>query len=67
MTTLYAELGETVYRFLERCIQYCNEASASSVKAVHNGVTIYVYKDGSISDLCDKWSLQRQMKRIDSY
>lgn len=56
--------GGAVYDHLIDCMSYLKTTSWSGIKFSMNGVTITVYKDSSLSDLCDKWDMQRNINRL---
>lgn len=63
MKPLEAEYGETAYDLLVRAISYCKEYGQECVLVLHNGVKIRVFADSHISDVCDKYDLQRELNR----
>jgi hypothetical protein len=58
---LTADPGETVYEFLNRC-QKDAESDGITIEATHNDITIRVYPQSCIDDLCDKYDITRRYK-----
>jgi hypothetical protein len=62
MKFINADPGEGVYTFLNRVL---NSAFNTTItfEATHNNITIVVYPQSCIHDLCDKYDIS---KRLDS-
>jgi hypothetical protein len=61
MKKVSADPGEMVYDFLDRCL-FDAEFNQITIEATHNHITIKVYPDSSIRDLCDKYDLTSRYK-----
>jgi hypothetical protein len=59
-----ARAGETVYNFLERSLNELKKGRSSYVRCTHNGVSITIYRDSYINDLCEKYDLTRALEQI---
>ncbi|AHK11292.1 hypothetical protein S14_183 [Shewanella sp. phage 1/4] len=53
--------GGTVYNCLERCLQHVKQSNDNAMTTTVNDVTIVVYKESFMSDLCDKYDMQRKI------
>lgn len=53
--------GGMVYDCLKRCLAHVKQSSNNAMTTTINGVTIVVYKDSCIEDLCDKFDMQREI------
>ena len=51
----------TVYGCLEACLEELKSSSDNACKCEVNDITITVYKNSCIEDLCDKWDMQRKI------
>jgi len=60
MKFINADPGEGVYTFLNRVL---NEALNNTItfEATHNDITIVVYPQSCINDLCDKYDLTKKL------
>lgn len=55
--------GGSVYDCLKRCLSHVKQSENNAMTTTINDVTIVVYKDSCMEDLCDKFD----MKRIIAY
>jgi len=53
--------GGTVYNCIQNCLRYVQQSSNNAMTTTINEVTIVVYKESFISDLCDKYDMQRKI------
>lgn len=61
---LQANNGECVYNFLCRAAEEVQKSSWNRIEATHDNVTILVYKDSCIEDLCDKFGMQIKINQL---
>lgn len=61
-----ASPGETAYEVLNRGIEAAKE-TVKTVKVTHNDVTVSVYPQSFIHDVCDKYDLAARLKRVIQY
>ena len=53
--------GGLIVEHLQQCLDYVKSGSSSTIIFEMNDVSIYVYKDSSFSDLCDKFDMARKI------
>ena len=63
MKTIENLVGESIYGFFERVLVHLNNTGAQCCHAEYDDTAICVYQASYITDLCEKWHLQ---KRIDT-
>lgn len=66
MKFISADKGETVYEFLNRVLNMAHDG-VITYQATHNDVTIVVYPQSFISDLCDKYDLTQRLCKQKEY
>ena len=55
------DFGGTVYNCLNRCLAHVKLSNNNAMTTTVNEVTIVVYKDSCIEDLCDKFDMQSKI------
>lgn len=54
--------GGTIYYCLEQCLKDLNCSPDNAFLCTINDVSIIVYKNSNLSDLCDKFDLTRKLQ-----
>lgn len=63
MKFINADAGESVYCFLNRVLNDA-EFEGMTFRATHNDVTVNVYPQSCITDLCDKYDLTKKCMKL---
>lgn len=50
--------GGTVYNCISRCLEYVKKSGNNAMTTTINEVTITVYRQSCIEDLCEKFDMQ---------
>ena len=66
MKILNANPGESAYNFLNRALNMAHD-EVITIQATHNDITINIYPQSFISDLCDKYDLVNKLTKKDEY
>ena len=53
--------GGTVYDCLLRCLNHVKQSNHNAMTTTVNGITVVVYKESCIEDVCDKFDMQRKI------